>query len=137
MPTESDYTRTLCADLKRENCHVQAMVGGMLQSGVPDRYVLTWEGRHVWVEMKKSDRVNAWPTLLKWSTLLGSGPNAAKQDEFIRRVVHRDSIGAAAIVAHEDPKRWAVYVPDERPMYRLLGTGRAAAIRWILTGRLS
>lgn len=129
MGRETEATRIFCEDAARRGAFTQVMAGSLFQTGVPDRYILSRVGRHVWLEFKYWDRVML-PERIAWRPLFGSDKRAA-QDDFVRAVYARDPQGAAVCVAHPDPERWALYVPTDRPDYVRGMVGRAAILHWV------
>ena len=129
MGQETEATKEFCEDAERRGAFTQVMAGALFQVGVPDRYILSKAGRHTWLEFKHWTRVTL-PDRIGWRPLFGSDKRAA-QDEFVRAVYARDPQGGAVCVAHPDPKRWALYVPTDRPDYVRGITGRAAILQWV------
>lgn len=128
---ESLATRVLLSELGRAGCFTRKLAGSLFQSGVPDVYVLTPGGKHLWLEVKRSQRSTPWPDRLNWLTLFGRR-DAGSQDEFIRAVCAKDPDGARVVTIHDSDDLWALYAPCERPEYSLTAVGREEVLQWIL-----
>lgn len=126
MPNESAATREFCRECDVRGAYTRALVGSVMQVGLPDRLFIGIDGVIRLIEFKahRKQRLG----LIESYESLG-----LRFSQHLVFSLPKDSSACAVVVQHPIPSEWRLYrFVRDKSRYELQFTGRDNCIKWAI-----